>query len=197
MENKKFSGSWKEIWNKKGEVEGTKDDILIYDGWENSQADMLDVTRRIISFMDIREEDYVLEVGCGAGGLARFINSHYIGIDFSESLVRRCMEFYQKSAIYCEANSLLFRDSIFDKTFSFGVFSYFPNWSYAQTVVEEMLRVTKDGGTVFIGDIPMKSHDVNHMLYSPREFEKMGFNITEGWAEPYTQKRFNAWIIKE
>ena len=30
-----YSGTWKEIWTQKSAMEGTKDDIRIYDGWEN------------------------------------------------------------------------------------------------------------------------------------------------------------------
>ena len=31
-----YSGTWKEIWTQKGAMEGTKEDIRVFDGWEKS-----------------------------------------------------------------------------------------------------------------------------------------------------------------
>lgn len=63
-----------------------------------SIADMGETATRIARLLDIKPRDKVLEVGCGAGGLAQYMECEYIGIDYSETLIRRCMEFYQKSA---------------------------------------------------------------------------------------------------
>lgn len=30
-----YSGTWKEIWTQKGAMEGTKEDIRVFDGWKN------------------------------------------------------------------------------------------------------------------------------------------------------------------
>ena len=101
-----YSGTWKEIWTQKGAMEGTKEDIRVFDGWEKSTADMKETADRIMGILDIKPTDRVLEVGCGAGGLAQYMDCEYIGIDFSKTLVNRCMEFYQKSAVYSEANDI-------------------------------------------------------------------------------------------
>ena len=190
-----YSGTWKEIWTQKGNMAGTKEDIRVYDGWEKSSADMLETANRIKEILDIKPCHRVLEVGCGAGGLAQFMDCEYIGIDFSASLVKRCMEFYQKSAVYAEANDLPFKDKYFDKCFSWGVFLYFPSKEYVRQVIEEMKRVTKAG--IFIGELPIQSHDDKHMLYTEEELHGYGFQTMRGWSEPYRDIRFNALARKE
>lgn len=185
-----YSGTWKEIWTQKGAMEGTKDDIRIYDGWEKSTADMKETAERIKSIFDIKSTDKVLEIGCGAGGLAQYMDCEYVGIDFSPTLVKRCMEFYQKSAIVSEANELPFKDNYFDKCFSWGVFLYFPSWEYTLQALKEMERVTKGG--IFIGELPKESHDTKHQLYTEKQFVDLGFDVERGWSEPYCGVRFNA-----
>lgn len=133
-----YSGTWKEIWTQKGAMEGTKEDIRIYDGWEKSTADMEETAAKIIKLLDIKSTDRVLEVGCGAGGLAQYMKCQYVGIDFSETLVKRCMEFFQKSAVLSEANDIPFKDQYFDKCFSWGCFLYFPDWEYTTQVIREI-----------------------------------------------------------
>lgn len=187
-----YHGTWKEIWTQKGAMEGTKADIRIYDGWEKSAADMGETAEKIIRLLDIKPTDRVLEVGCGAGGLAQYMECEYIGIDFSITLVKRCMEFYQKSAVLSEANDIPFKDMYFDKCFSWGVFLYFPDWDYTRQVIREMKRVTRQG--IFIGELPKESHDNKHQLYRESQFAGEGFVTERGWSEPYCDIRFNAYL---
>ncbi len=191
-----YSGTWKEIWTQKGDMEGTVEDIAIYDGWEKSTTSMEETANKLIDFLDIRPTDRVLEVGCGAGGLARFLNCIYTGIDFSLPLTKKCMEFFSLPAICSEANDLPFKDGYFDKCFSWGVFLYFPSQEYGKQVIKEMMRVTKQNADkrVFIGDIPIESHNDRHMKYTRKMFEEQGMHIIQGWAEPYCDIRFNAWL---
>lgn len=188
-----YQGTWKEIWTQKGAMEGTRDDIRVYDGWEKSTADMWETAQRIINLLEIKPTDKVLEVGCGAGGLAQYMDCEYIGIDFSSTLVKRCMEFYQKTAVYSEANEIPFKDKYFDKCFSWGVFLYFPEWNYTKEVIREMKRVTKLG--IFIGELPKTSHDPKHQLYQEKQFVDVGFLTERGWSEPYCDIRFNAYVL--
>ena len=188
-----YQGTWKEIWTQKGAKEGTSDDIRIYDGWEKSTADMQKTAQRIISLLDIKPTDKGLEVGCGAGGLAQYMDCEYIGIDFSSTLIKRCMEFYQKTAVYSEADDIPFKDNYFNKCFSWGVFLYFPEWTYTENVIREMKRVTKQG--IFIGELPKTSHDPKHQLYQENQFTDIGFLTERGWSEPYCDIRFNAYLL--
>lgn len=187
-----FSGTWKEIWTQKGLVEGTKNDIRVYDGWEKSQTSMEYISNKIKEVIDLKNNEYILEVGCGAGGMAQYFDSNYVGIDFSKPLTEKCMNFWGKPALYAEANDIPFKDKYFDTSFSWGVFLYFPNKEYMKRVVDEMIRVTKN--KIFIGDLPLISHDSKHQTYTVDEFKKMGFQVTGGWSTPYENERFNAYI---
>ena len=191
-----YSGTWEEIWTQKGEMPGTKADIIEYDGWEKSSTSMEETANRISDFLSIKPDDRVLEIGCGAGGLGQYLNCNYIGIDFSKPLTKRCMEFFQLSAIHAEANDLPFKDAYFNKCFCWGVFLYFPSREYGNEVIAEIARVTKksDQKSIFIGDIPVTSHNERHMTYSRKQFEDRGFSTIPGWADPYRDNRFNAWM---
>ena len=43
-------------------MEGTKEDIRIYDGWEKSTVDMKETAERIKALLDIKSTDKVLEI---------------------------------------------------------------------------------------------------------------------------------------
>jgi Methylase involved in ubiquinone/menaquinone biosynthesis len=190
-----YSGTWKEIWTQKGEMDGGVNDIAVYDGWERSSASIEEIAERIKKAVHAKVGHKVLEVGCGAGGVLRFFEGDVMGVDFSGPLTKKCMEFFQIPAICSEANKLPFCDEYFDVCFSWGVFLYFPTLEYALEVINEMKRVTSPGGVIFIGDIPMESHSDRHMTYTKEWFEEKGFVTMKGWAEPYCDVRFNA-ILK-
>ncbi len=181
-----YSGTWKEIWTQKGEMKGTIDDLYVYDGWEKSKADIQTTADRISQELNIHPEDKVLEVGCGAGALAQYMNCQYYGIDYSQPLIKKHMEFFGNSVLYAEANDIPFKDKYFDKCFCWGVFLYFDSHKYAQEVIKEMKRVTKDG--ILIGELPIISHDDKHLLYQKEMFPE--WMIQDAWTEVYKGKRF-------
>lgn len=189
-----YSGTWLEIWTQKGEMEGSVEDIRVYDGWEHSNADIRKTAERITAELDIRHEDKVLEVGCGAGALAQYMDCQYIGIDFSPTLVKKHIEFFQNSVLVAPANDLPFKDGYFDKVFCWGVFLYFDSKEYARQAIEEMKRVCKGG--IFIGELPMRSHRQNHQLFTKDDFDAWkGWKISRGWSPPYEDDRFNVTYI--
>lgn len=178
--------TWKQIWTRKGKAEGA--DLLAYDGYEATHVDMEEVARQIVKRLDIRKEDKVLEVGCGAGALAQYLDCDYVGIDYSHTLVKKHIEILHNSVLTGEAADLPFKDKYFDKVICYGVFLYFDNKEYAQAATKELLRVAKKG--VLIGELPMRSHREEHLLYQKEEFE--GWEISDGFYDPYRKDRFNA-----
>lgn len=193
MEHKEFSGTWQEIWTQKAAMAGTKEDALEMGGWNKTVSTAEESAKRIVKFLDIKPEDKVLEIGCGTGGLAQYIDCDYIGIDYSRTSVEKCMEFFQKSAIYSEARELPFKDKYFDKCFAYGCFMYFPSLEYMREAVAEMRRVTKFG--ILIGELPRESHEPKHLLFHEKDFTDLGLKTMRGWAEPYCDIRFSAYEI--
>lgn len=176
---------WKKIWERKGK--NRKADLRTlngYDNWTGTGANLRDIVSHISKALKIKKGDRVLEIGCGAGALAQYLECDYIGIDYSNTLVRRHIKELNNSVITGEANDIPFKDGYFDKAFSYSVFHYFPNKKYAKEAIKELKRVCK--GKIFIGDLPIVSHRRTHLLFKKSEFPQGQFS--EGF---YNAKRFN------
>ena len=176
---------WDEVWNRKG-ASDSQDHVFV-SGFENTVLDSQKAAAELVKLLDIQASDTILEVGSGAGVLARHFhtNCRYVATDKSELMVKKTIAINGWSAVVCEANDIIFKDKSFDKVFAFGVFHYFLNYQYAREVIAEMLRVARVA--VSICDIPRLSHDDNHLLYEDSFFA--GWKITDGF---YTERRFNA-----
>jgi len=183
---------WKEVWKKKGEE--VTADLVWLDGFESTNINPSEVSKKIIEILDIKSHDKVLEIGCGAGMLAKHIapKCYYYGLDMTKSLLRKHMFLLKNYVIEAEANDIPFKDDFFDKCFSYSVFHYFPTHEYVKEATLEMLRVTKsskDKYNVLVGDLPTKSHDKSHLLFNNKSFSFVGgCYIFDGY---YTKDRFN------
>ena len=71
---------------------------------------------------------------------------------------------------------------------------YFPDMEYADRVVSEMKRVSKKG--ILIGELPTKSHESKHLLFTKKHMESLNLTIMGGWAENYKDVRFSAYLWK-
>ena len=132
---------WLDVWERKGRSETS--DLQELDGFETTDIDPLEVSRKIVSILEIRKESKVLEVGCGAGMIAQYLNCDYKGIDYSRPLLRKHAQILGNSVLSGEAIRLSFRDKSFDKAFAFSVFHYFPDKEYVHQAICEMKRVAK------------------------------------------------------
>jgi len=179
--------NWKQIWEKKGRTK-TKD-LKLIDGFEKTNINPEYVSNRIIETLKIKPKDKVLEIGCGAGMLAQHIapKCKYVGIDYSKPSIDKHKKILGNEVYVADACTLPFEEKEFDKAFSYSVFHYFPDYDYVGLVLEEIRRVTK--GIFLIGDLPLVSHDANHLLFNINDFEGGVFSI--GY---YNNDRFNVVI---
>ncbi|MDF2886786.1 MAG: Methyltransferase type 11 [Lacrimispora sp.] len=178
--------TWKQIWVRKGKAEGN--DLLAFDGYEATQVDMAEVARQITKRLDIQKGDKVLEVGCGAGAIAQYLDCDYTGMDYSHTLVKKHIEILHNSVLTGEAADLPFKDHSFDKVICYGVYLYFDDQEYAKKATRELLRVARK--SVLIGELPIRSHRKEHLLFTKDDFE--GWEISDGFYDPYRNDRFNA-----
>jgi len=176
---------WLEVWERKGSLQ--TDDLREVDGYEHTSIVPENAAKGIIEALDIRKEDRVLEVGCGAGMLAQYIDCDYVGIDYSRPMVKKHIEILGNSVLFGYADDLIFKDKSFDKVFSYGVFHYFPDKAYAFRAISEMIRVAKK--SIFIGDLPFDSPRKEHLLFRKEEFD--AWDVTDGF---YNELRFNAFL---
>ncbi|VXD21768.1 Methyltransferase type 11 [Planktothrix serta PCC 8927] len=177
--------NWHEVWERKGRLETTN--LKELDGFEETTIDPEWVAKQISDILEIKPDDKVLEVGCGAGMIAQYLNCDYVGIDYSKSLVQKHIQLLGHSVLQGSANNLIFKDQSFDKVFAYSVFHYFPDLDYAKTVIREMKRVAKTA--IFIGDLPCKSHRAEHLLFNAEDF-----NDAETTPGFYNPDRFNILI---
>lgn len=189
---------WKNIWDVKGNSDNT--DLLYLDGYDHLPAKFSswDIAKQIRDQLKIRDEEYVLEVGCGAGFLGREFSRFclYSGIDYSAGLIEKHRRMFKNQVFVCEAGDLFYPDKSFDYVFAYGVFQYFPNKKYAKKVVSEMLRVAKR--SIFVGDLKTIKTNDKHLCYEPYEFRDMflgefltKYETTPCLHDKNTTERFN------
>lgn len=131
----------------------------------------------------------VLDVGCGNGLLLSKIANNFnelVGVDYSESMVDKAKMLLPDGAFtQSEANSLRFKNNYFDRVLCYSIFHYFPSYDYALEVILEMIRVTKPGGLILLGDILDANFESEIKGNSDLEYEK-----TIPLIHRYSQWRF-------
>jgi ubiquinone/menaquinone biosynthesis C-methylase UbiE len=107
----------------------------------------------------------ILDVGCGnaliLSSIQQNFNSIY-GIDYGESMIKNAKKLlphghFKKG----DAGKLDFENERFDRVLSYSIFHYFPDETYVYNAIDEMIRVTKPGGVILIGDLLDKNHEEN------------------------------------
>ena len=96
----------------------------------------------------------VLDAGCGTGGmlsrLTRYAAANQIvGIDFSETALRFCIQRQPQLLARASVSELPFADASFDLITSFDVLQHVPDQQDA-LAIKEFYRVLRPGGIVFI-----------------------------------------------
>src|SRR3989338_4009117 len=104
---------WREIWERLCRQE--TDDLAKLNGYGHCNANHREMVTTIMSALQIKPGERVLEVGCGAGALARYIASQcqYSGIDLSTSLVAKHRELLGNEVRVASANDIPFHDCTF------------------------------------------------------------------------------------
>jgi SAM-dependent methyltransferase len=100
----------------------------------------------------------VLEVGCGAGAIIEGLaaaGGRTIGADFAVGMVAHARQRTDRAEfVAADATSLPFRSGAFDRVVCYSVFNNFPSFTYARRVVAELIRITRSGGVILIGQVP-------------------------------------------
>ena len=113
-----------------------------------------DITRKL----SVSTDSSLLEVGCGAGPLLRHLEPHvrdWCGTDISATMLSKARESLSRpNLVQSEANMLPFKSWAFDRVLCYSVFRFFPHLKYARNVLDEMVRTTKPGGLILVGDVP-------------------------------------------
>jgi amino acid adenylation domain-containing protein len=162
---------WREVWNETYQLESSCQEATFnISGWKSSYTgsaipaeEMREWVNGTVDRILSLRPHYVLEIGCGSGLLLSRIAPHcaaYCGTDFSPVTLRLLEE--QIAAWGLGQITLLprsadefadFEPGSFDTVVLNSVVQYFPGIQYLVRVIEGAVRVTKPGGSIFIGDV--------------------------------------------
>ena len=125
------------------------------DGWENKQSNENQKIEELLSRLNLKNADTILDIGCGTGVLfpffQKFIHSktRIFAVDFAE-----CMA--QTAILNCNGNidiicgdsqSLPFKNNYFDRIVAFNVF---PHIKDKRVALQEYWQVLKPAGELAI-----------------------------------------------
>jgi len=158
----------------------------------------------------------ILDIGCGnALVLSQFKDdfTQLYGIDYGKSMIANAKEILPGGIFSTgEAAQLNFSTQYFDRVLSYSIFHYFPNQAYIYQAIDEMLRVTKKGGVILIGDLLDKQFEqeiktASDMIYEEKlpfilrysqwTFCDLAKLITYFQAEKYQDKITNIEILTQ
>lgn len=186
---------WKEVWSRKGKADTM--DLKWLNGYEERSPDPKFMVECLSASLELEEHDRLLDVGCGAGYLSRYLTPlcRYFGVDMTESLIDKHMKALPDHRVsVAEATDIPYPDGIFDKVMCFGVCHYFPDLEYFVTFLREAERLLRPEGLVFVGDLPRKSSRTSHLLFEERWFQGV---VSRGLYPPNDTDRFNILMTKE
>lgn len=150
---------------------------------QDGQADM-ESLNDLIAYLEIGQDDRVLDLGCGAGGIAEYISdetrAHVTGLDYAASAIDLAM---QRTAskrdrltfVQGDMNALEFPDHSFDKVTSLDTIYWVADIDDA---LASIVRLIKPGGKlgIFIAITPQ-------MGDSPDSYEPRGNWVAKALRE--------------
>jgi len=153
---------WKEVWIKRTLPEGGNilDRLIRADGFDGG-AGKIEVNswKEYVAFVAekicIKKGESIFEVGCGGGAFLYLFYKmgHRVGgIDYSKSLIEIAKDIMEDMDFQVSEAISFDTEKKYDLAISNGVFHYFPDLEYAESVVKKMLDKTNK--TVAILEIP-------------------------------------------
>lgn len=121
----------------------------------NIIANHFDVTRAYLwksvkKFLKtLKPNSFILDAGCGNGKNMFRNDCFFIGIDNSIEMIKICQK-KNLLGLNADLKAIPFRDNYFDVVICIAVIHHIPNIQDRIKSIEELLRVTKKGGKLFI-----------------------------------------------
>lgn len=182
--------------------------------------DTSDVFAEKVAFLKPQQESTVLDVACGPGALVLTMAPkvrYAFGADLTHEMLRQATEFQAEkqignAAFVCnEGEKLPFADGNFDLVTCQYAFHHMPK---PELVLQEMLRVTKPDGRIFVDDTLGPEADEKFELHNRIEiirdpshtsslrmttflslFEKLGLQIISQ-SFKRRHRSFNQWMLR-
>lgn len=123
---------------------------------EEMERHHIPITAPVLGMMELRADDRILDLGCGAGWATRLLavsapRGEVVGVDISDEMVRRAKQASKqyRNVTYRlgSAEKIPAEDDHFNKVLSVESFYYYPDQGRA---LDELYRVMAPGGRFFI-----------------------------------------------
>ncbi len=189
---------WHQVFNRRAEI--FEDPLVISEYcWSGQPVSTEYISGRveiIAAEMKLERHHRLLEVGCGCNVLLGRVKERVeecFGIEPSEGMLRAGRRECLLPVCCAEAAALPFPDNSFDRSLCYNVFAYLPDDDYAVAAMMEMVRVTKPGGMVFIGEIQhagtkeayLRRRSESSKVYKPAHFDpRVRTDLESRWYEP-------------
>ena len=120
------------------------------------------IHKRLLEYLDLPEDAYILDLGCGTGRLFRRLGKQFtsvrgVGLDLSGEMISQARErnLYPDRITYTQGNaeSLPFEAETFTAAFNTISFLHYPN---PQIVLREIHRVLMTGGRYYLADFTVR-----------------------------------------
>ena len=120
------------------------------------------IHKRLLEYLDLPEDAYILDLGCGTGRLFRRLGKQFphlqgVGLDLSGEMISQARErnIYPERITYTQGNaeSLPFEAETFTAAFNTISFLHYPN---PQIVLGEINRVLMTGGRYYLVDFTVR-----------------------------------------
>ncbi|MFF2887194.1 class I SAM-dependent methyltransferase [Paenibacillus sp. NPDC057967] len=171
-----------------------RDYMIVYRHRDSGQANQ--EAKRMAKWLALPEQACVLDIGCGMGRHSLALSEagfDVTGVDLSDALLQEAREHDREGRVawkHGDMRELPFADGTFDATFNlFTSFGYFSLEEDNKSVLRQIRRVLRKGGSFLIDYLNPHYIERNLVAWSERFDELCGLQIVEersitgGWVQ--------------
>jgi tocopherol O-methyltransferase len=152
---------------------------------KNHEESLENTIIEVLKYLNLQNDDIVLDVGCGSGGSCRYIinkfNVYIVGITLSEVLLKAAvikssgLTSHNYAYLLNDFHETSFKKNTFNKIYAIESICYSEN---IPVFCNESVRILKEGGKIVIADFFKKRYDLDE------EENKIYREWLDGWAMP-------------
>jgi SAM-dependent methyltransferase len=167
--------------------------------YEATEKQLAAAAASIASLLELNESDTVLDMGCDSALISRRVAPHcgrFAGVDFMAEMLPQAVSVMPRRAaptwfIAGDGRHLPIRDAAFGKVFCSGVLHTLPSEAHGLAMIEELIRVTADGGTVLLASVPdRRKRRANRLLVWKRASLGGKLTLPIRWTLPASVRKF-------
>ena len=169
----KDNEKWFELWNKRAMDVQSSDSLLCklikVDGFDQpevgdyNEEEWIKLCSHFGRVIGLKENDKVLELGCGAGAFLLSLQKEFsckiFGIDYSESVIEIARDNLHGTFITSDASQVSKMNEAFDLIFLHSVMQYFPSLDYTRKIIEEAYLYLANDGKIGLLDVNDKTKE--------------------------------------